>query len=66
MFKNAHTAMARGRGAETAEDVIGLLTAISVISKRLAKTLALQEQTPTRKEGGKRNGRKIGLPRNAD
>ena len=44
------------RGAETAEEIIGVLTAISVISKRMAAKLALLEQEPARKEDGKRNG----------
>jgi hypothetical protein len=33
-----------GNGAETAEEIIGVLTAISVISKRMARKLAMLEK----------------------
>jgi SNF2 family DNA or RNA helicase len=36
--------------AETAEEIIGVLTAISVVSKRMAKKLALLEQRTQRKK----------------
>jgi len=67
--KNTRTAtyQAQGRsGAETAEEIIGVLTAISVVSKRMAKKLALLEQAPARKEDGKRNGKSERLSRDAD
>jgi hypothetical protein len=54
------------RGAETAEEIIGILTAISVVSKRMARKLALLEQTPARKEGGRRNVRTRRLSPDAD
>ena len=53
-------------GAETAEEIIGVLTAISVVSKRMAKKLALLEQEPVRKEDNKRNGKSRRLSRDAD
>jgi len=61
MVKNARTAMCQ---AETAEEIIGVLTAISVVSKRMAKRLALLQKA--RKDGGKRNARASRLSRNAD
>jgi hypothetical protein len=33
-----------GNGSETAEEIIGVLTAISVISKRMARKLAMLEK----------------------
>ncbi|MDR0918219.1 MAG: hypothetical protein LBM93_03065 [Oscillospiraceae bacterium] len=33
-----------GNGAETTEEIIGVLTAISVISKRMARKLAMLEK----------------------
>jgi len=54
MFKKK-TAEYRPRDAETAEEVIGILTAISIVSKRMAKKLAALEQPPERKEGDKRD-----------
>lgn len=43
------------QGAETAEEIIGVLTAISVVAKRMAQKLALLEQQISEKEGGKSN-----------
>ena len=54
------------QGAETAEEIIGVLTAISVVSKRMAKKLALLEQAPARKEDGKRDENSRRLSSNAD
>ena len=47
--KTTHTALYQAQGAETTEEIIGVLTAISVVSKRMARKLALLERTP---EGG--------------
>ena len=44
MKKNAHAALAQSE--ETTEELIGVLTAISVVSKRLAKKLAMLEKPP--------------------
>ena len=42
--ENSRAALYQARGAETAEEIIGVLTAISVVSKRMAKKLALLEE----------------------
>jgi hypothetical protein len=41
---------------DTAEEIIGILTAISVVSKRLAKKLR-QEQAVDAEEGGNADGK---------
>lgn len=41
-------------GDDTAEEIIGILTAISIVSKRLAKKLRLLEQDA--EEGGNQDG----------
>lgn len=38
---------------DTAEEIIGILTAISIVSKRLAKKLRLLEQEADTEKGGK-------------
>ena len=53
-------------GAETAEEIAGILTAISVLSKRMARKVALLEQAPARKEGGKHDGNTGRLSQDAD
>jgi hypothetical protein len=40
---------------DTAEEIIGILTAISVVSKRLAKKLRLLEQETGEEKGEKRD-----------
>jgi len=47
--------MYKAQGAETTEEIIGILTAISVISKRMAKKLALLEEKSAEKEGVRTN-----------
>ena len=64
--KNTRTASYQAQGAETAEEIIGVLTAISVVSKRMAKKLALLEQAPARKEDGKRDAKPRRLSTHAD
>ena len=64
--KNNRAATYQAQGAETAEEIIGVLTAISVVSKRMAKKLALLEQAPERKEDGKRDGKSKRLSTHAD
>lgn len=44
MRKNVNAALAQSE--ETTEELIGVLTAISVVSKRLAKKLALLDKSP--------------------
>lgn len=41
---------------ETTEELIGVLTAISVVSKRLAKKLALLEKSPPAERGNGQDG----------
>lgn len=43
---NKNEAVALAQNEETTEELIGVLTAISVVSKRLAKKLTLLEQRP--------------------
>lgn len=66
MDKNMRAALHQGHGAETAEEIIGVLTAISVVSKRMAKKLALLEQMPVRKEGDRPNGQSRRVSSHAD
>jgi hypothetical protein len=44
MKKSANAALAQNE--ETTEELVGILTAISVVSKRLAKKLAMLEKPP--------------------
>ena len=44
--------------AETAEELIGVLTAISVVSKRMAMKLAILEQRAARRGGERPNARR--------
>jgi hypothetical protein len=53
----------KARGAETAEEIIGILTAISVVSKSMAKKLALLEQRSAARKDFKAHGKKV--PRHA-
>lgn len=55
--ENSRAALSQGQGAETAEEIIGVLTAISVVSKRMARKLALLEQRSAEKEGVKPNAK---------
>ena len=67
MFKKTRAAVYPLQGAETAEEIIGILTAISVVSKRMAKKLALLEQRSVEREGDKANGKTARkLPADAD
>jgi hypothetical protein len=63
--ENTRAALYQSQGAETAEEIIGVLTAISVVSKRMAKKLALLEQRSAEKEGVRLNG-KPAVPSHAD
>ena len=51
--------------AERNEELIGVLTAISVVSRRLARNLALLDRQPADKGGGGANGRKYNVPKSA-
>jgi len=48
--------------AERSEELAGVLTAISVVSRRLAHKLALLDKRPADKGGGGADGRKIDVP----
>lgn len=54
---NKKQAMRQVQGAETAEEIIGVLTAISVVAKRMAQKLALLEQQSAEKEGDEPNAK---------
>jgi hypothetical protein len=49
--------------AERTEELAGVLTAISVVSRRLARKLALLDQRPTEKGGGGTDGRRNETPK---
>lgn len=64
MNENLQTALLTGQSAETTEEIIGVLTAISVVSKRMATKLALLEQRRLlRKDGVRPDAR--GKPQSA-
>jgi hypothetical protein len=66
--ESTSSALHQAGGAETAEEIIGVLTAISVVSKRMAKKLALLEQRSGKsaeKEGVTAYG-KAAVPSQAD
>ncbi len=44
MRKSVNAALAQSK--ETAEELVGILTAISIVSKRLAKKLTMLEKPP--------------------
>lgn len=56
MDKNQHTALQDEYAMETTEELVGVLTAISLISKRMARKLLLLEQR-TKKGGEKQDGK---------
>lgn len=64
--ENTRAALYQSGGAETTEEIIGVLTAISVVSKRMAKKLALLEQRPAGKEGVRQHGQTAAVPGHAD
>jgi len=66
MTDNSQNALLQAQGAETAEEIIGVLTAISIVSKRMAKKLALLEQRSEEKEGVNANGKTAAVPINAN
>jgi len=66
MSDNLGNTLHQAQGAETAEDIIGVLTAISIVSKRMAKKLALLEQRSEEKEGVSVNGKTATVPINAN
>ncbi|MGI6325794.1 MAG: hypothetical protein ACOX1U_02300 [Saccharofermentanales bacterium] len=54
MKKNAHAALAQSE--ETTEELIGVLTAISVVSRRLARKLALLGKSPPAERRNSQDG----------
>lgn len=66
MNKNSQATLGQSSRAETTEELIGILTAISVVSKRMAKKLTLLEQQSTLTKGGKCYGQSKRLAPNAD
>ena len=54
------------REDESNEELVGVLTAISVVSKRLAKKLTLLEQRSNAKEGERSNGKNPVMPGDAN
>lgn len=63
MNANQRTTPPAGQAAKDAVQLIGILSAISVVSKRMALKLAVLEQRATRKEGAIGHGRRT--PRTA-
>lgn len=53
-----------GRDTETNDEIVGVLTAISVVSKRLARRLTMLDMPNT--EGGTNENDKSRIPENAD
>jgi hypothetical protein len=56
MNRKEAAALATMRGSESADELVGVLTAISVVSRRLARRLALLERSPAERNGDKRDG----------
>jgi hypothetical protein len=56
MDKELTAALTQTRDAETTEELVGVLTAISVVSKRLAKKLTLLERRSAGNGGIKADG----------
>ena len=65
MTDDFRTALFQTQGEKTNEELIGVLTAISVVSKRLARKLALLEQRTSEKEGVRTNGKTAAVSANA-
>ncbi|MGI6181781.1 MAG: hypothetical protein ACOYIE_06855 [Agathobaculum sp.] len=54
MRKNAHAALTQSE--ETKEEIIGVLTAISVVSRRLARKLALLDKSMSAERRNSQDG----------
>lgn len=65
MSKKSTAALAPAQDTETTEELIGILTAISVVSKQMAKKLTLLEQSAG-KVGGTNETAKRVSPANAN
>ena len=66
MDKKSTAALTRTRDAEATEELVGVLTAISVVSKRLAKKLTMLEQRSVGNGGIKPDGNKRATAVHAD
>jgi hypothetical protein len=66
MDKKSTAAFTRTRDAEATEELVGVLTAISVVSKRLAKKLTLLEQMSVGNGGISADGNKRATAVHAD
>lgn len=58
MDRTTTAALTRGRDTETTEELVGVLTAISLVSKRLAKKLMLLERQSA-ENGGAKDAEKV-------
>ncbi|MFC5543311.1 hypothetical protein ACFPOH_16495 [Ureibacillus suwonensis] len=65
MDRKTTAALSPPRDSETTEELVGVLTAISVVSKRLAKKLALLEQRSA-ENGGVNDARGKPMSAHAD
>lgn len=65
MNDNSRNTLLQAQGAD-AEEIIGVLTAISIVSKRMAKKLVLLEQSSEEKEGVSVNEKTAAVPINAN
>ena len=66
MDRKSAVALTREREAETTEELIGVLTAISLVSKRLAKKLTLLERQSAENGGVRTDGRTTVAATHAD
>jgi len=64
MVNKQAAAITPSRNTEYTEELVGVLTAISVVSKRLARKLALLEERSAEKEGEMREGKSNRLSSN--
>lgn len=66
MDRKRKTALSAERDAENTEELVGVLTAISLVSKRLAKNLVLLEQRSAENGGVKTDAGKRIISAHAD
>ena len=65
MGKKSTAALNSAMEIERTDELVGVLTAISVVSRRLARKLALLEQRTSEKEGVRTNGKTAAVSANA-
>lgn len=66
MDRKSTATLTTGRDAETTEELVGVLTAISLVSKRLARQLTLLEQRSAENGGVKTDAGKQLVSAHAD